>query len=64
MEGDRGDLIILYNDSGKAPSVVRNLRGELVFEDGRAAACLYCLALRRVHEPSDPRPQRRTRSEA
>ncbi|CAA2156781.1 hypothetical protein MBRA_02215 [Methylobacterium brachiatum] len=41
MEGDRGDLIILYNDSGKAPSVVRNLRGELVFEDGRAAACLY-----------------------
>jgi len=41
MDGDRGDLIILYNDSGKAPSVVRNLRGELVFEDGRAAACLY-----------------------
>lgn len=41
MEGDRGDLIILYNDSGKAPSVVRNLRGELVFEDGRAAACLF-----------------------
>lgn len=41
MEGERGDVIILYNDSGKAPSVVRNLRGELVFEDGRAAACLY-----------------------
>lgn len=41
IEGDRGDLIMLYNDSGKAPSVVRNLRGELVFEDGRAAACLY-----------------------
>jgi len=41
MEGGRGDLIVLYNDSGKAPSVVRNLRGELVFEDGRAAACLY-----------------------
>lgn len=41
IEGGRGDLIILYNDSGKAPSVVRNLRGELVFEDGRAAACLF-----------------------
>ncbi|GMA74808.1 hypothetical protein GCM10025880_12250 [Methylorubrum aminovorans] len=41
IEGERGDLIALYNDSGKAPSVVRNLRGELVFEDGRAAACLY-----------------------
>lgn len=41
MEGDRGDLLILYNDSGKAPSVVRNLRGELVFEDGRASACLF-----------------------
>lgn len=41
IEGERGDLIVLYNDSGKAPSVVRNLRGELVFEDGRAAACLY-----------------------
>ena len=32
---------MLYNDGGKAPSVVRNLRGELVFEDGRATACLY-----------------------
>ncbi len=41
LEGGRGDLIMLTNDSGKAPSVVRNLRGELVFEDGRAAACLY-----------------------
>ncbi|WP_289015460.1 peptidoglycan-binding domain-containing protein [uncultured Methylobacterium sp.] len=41
IEGGRGDLIVLYNDSGKAPSVVRNLRGELVFEDGRGAACLY-----------------------
>ncbi len=41
LEGGRGDLIMLVNDSGKAPSVVRNLRGELVFEDGRAAACLY-----------------------
>ncbi|MFK5595877.1 hypothetical protein ACFZ8E_02550 [Methylobacterium sp. HMF5984] len=41
IEGGRGDLIVLYNDSGKAPSVVRNLRGELVFEDGRAAACLF-----------------------
>ncbi|WP_156467599.1 peptidoglycan-binding protein [Methylobacterium sp. Leaf102] len=45
MEGGRGDLIVLYNDSGKAPSVVRNLRGELVFEDGRGAACLYHAAL-------------------
>ncbi len=41
IEGERGDLVVLYNDSGKAPSVVRNLRGELVFEDGRAVACLY-----------------------
>ena len=35
MEGRRGDLIILQNDSGKAPSVVCNLRGEPVFEDRR-----------------------------
>ncbi|MDP4022019.1 hypothetical protein Q8W71_05245 [Methylobacterium sp. NEAU 140] len=41
IEGERGDLIVLYNDGGKAPSVVRNLRGELVFDDGRAAACVY-----------------------
>ena len=41
LDGDRADLLVLYNDSGKAPSVVRNLRGELVFQDGRAVACFY-----------------------
>ncbi|MDP4027186.1 hypothetical protein Q8W71_31925 [Methylobacterium sp. NEAU 140] len=33
LDGDRGDLIVLYNDGGKAPSVVRNLSGDLVFEN-------------------------------
>ena len=41
LDGDRGDMLILYNDSRKAPSVVRNIRGELVFQDGRALACFY-----------------------
>ncbi len=63
LEGGRGDLIMLYNDSGKAPSVVRNLRGELVFEDGRAPpACITRTALGRVPQPPDPRPERRARA--
>ena len=33
-------MAVLYNSSGRAPSVVRNLRGELVFENGQAVACV------------------------
>ncbi len=53
---------MLYNDSGKAPSVVRNLRGELVFEEwtGRRvpvprAPCRTCSST------ADPRPRRGAR---
>lgn len=41
LAGGRGDLVILHNASGTAPSVARNLRGELVFADGKAAACVF-----------------------
>jgi hypothetical protein len=39
LEGGADDLLILYNDGGRAPSVVKNLRGDLVFETGRTVAC-------------------------
>lgn len=39
MSGAGGDLLLLYNDTGKAPSVVKNIRGDLVFETGRARFC-------------------------
>ena len=39
VEGDPLDILVLVNNTGRAPSVIRNLRGELVFEGGRAVAC-------------------------
>jgi hypothetical protein len=39
MSGAGGDLLLLYNDTGKAPSVVKDIRGDLVFEAGRARFC-------------------------
>lgn len=40
MEGDLGDWVLLFNSSGKAPNVVRNIRGEIVFDDATAKACV------------------------
>ena len=40
MEGDLGDWVFLFNASGKAPNVVRNIRGEIVFENGTAKTCV------------------------
>jgi hypothetical protein len=40
MERDLGDWVFLFNASGKAPNVVRNIRGEIVFEDGTAKTCV------------------------
>ncbi len=39
LEGDPDEIVVLYNDGGRAPSVIRNLRGELVFDAGRTTAC-------------------------
>lgn len=39
VQGDLDDIIVLVNDTGKAPSVVKNLRGDFVFESGKTAAC-------------------------
>jgi hypothetical protein len=39
IQGDPGDVIVLYNDSGKAPSVIKNMRGDLVFAADKTTAC-------------------------
>jgi hypothetical protein len=38
-EGPSDDVIIIFNDTGRAPSAVKNLRGEVVFEGSRTFAC-------------------------
>ena len=40
MEGDLGDLVFIYNASGKAPNVVRNIRGDIVFDNKTAKTCV------------------------
>lgn len=39
MEGGLNDIVVLYNDSGKAPSLVRNLKGDLVFQGSKSSVC-------------------------
>ncbi len=39
FEGPEDDILILHNDTGNAPSVVRNIKGDLVFESTRTIAC-------------------------
>ncbi|KLK91053.1 hypothetical protein AA309_22335 [Microvirga vignae] len=39
IEGDAADLLVLYNDSGKAPTLVRNLKGDLVFQGDKSGIC-------------------------
>jgi TonB family protein len=41
IEGDRGDIEILYNASPSAPNVVQNLRGDFVFAHNDANVCLF-----------------------
>jgi anti-sigma28 factor (negative regulator of flagellin synthesis) len=41
VEGDLDDVELLYNASPKAPSVARNLRGDFVFSENQARACLF-----------------------
>ncbi len=41
IDGDLKDIVLMFNTSAGAPHVVKNLRGELVFEGGRADACLF-----------------------
>ena len=39
--GALDDIVLLYNSSPKSPHVVRNLRGDIVFDGGVASACFY-----------------------
>jgi uncharacterized protein len=39
--GDLNDVVLLYNSSPQSPHAVRNLRGDLVFNDETAAVCFY-----------------------
>ena len=41
MEGDLGDVEILYNASPSAPHVAQNLRGDFVFAQNQASVCLF-----------------------
>jgi hypothetical protein len=41
VEGDLDDLELLYNASPKAPNVAQNLRGDFVFAQTQARACLF-----------------------
>ena len=38
--GELTDWVFVFNASGKAPHVVRNLRGDIVFEGGEADVCV------------------------
>ena len=46
LEGDLTDWVLVWNASGKAPHVARNLRGDIVFEDQQADACV-------LHPPAE-----------
>ena len=50
MEGDLGDWVLLFNSSGKAPNVARNIRGEIVFENGAAKACVLHPAQQKINQ--------------
>lgn len=39
IEGERSDILVLYNDSDKAPSLVKNLKGDLVFTGNKPSLC-------------------------
>lgn len=39
VEGASSDILVLYNDSGKAPSLVKNLKGDLVFAGNKPSIC-------------------------
>jgi peptidoglycan hydrolase-like protein with peptidoglycan-binding domain len=39
VEGDASDTLILFNDTGKAPSVIKNLHGDVIFDKPTVAAC-------------------------
>ncbi len=41
VEGDLGDVEILYNASPSAPHVAQNLRGDFVFAQNQASVCLF-----------------------
>jgi hypothetical protein len=40
LEGELTDWVLVFNASGKAPHVARNIRGDIVFEGQQADACV------------------------
>ena len=48
LDGDLGDILFLYNSSGEAPNVIRNLRGDIIFEKPFIAFD-HCIALTPMH---------------
>ena len=46
LEGDLTDWVLIWNASGKAPHVARNLRGDIVFDPPQADACV-------LHSPTE-----------
>jgi hypothetical protein len=52
LEGDLTDWVLLFNATGKAPHVVRNIRGDIVFEGRQADACVLHTPAGRI-EKSD-----------
>lgn len=41
VDGAGDDLVLMYVSAPSAPDVVRNLRGDIVFDHAKAVACLY-----------------------
>ena len=41
IDGDLDDVVLLYNASPNSPHVSKNLRGDIVFLEGQADACIF-----------------------
>jgi peptidoglycan hydrolase-like protein with peptidoglycan-binding domain len=39
LDGEPNEVLVLYNDTSKAPSLVKNLKGDFVFQGGRTSVC-------------------------
>lgn len=41
LEGNVDDVVFLYNSSGNSPHVLKNLKGDIVFEKSAADVCIF-----------------------
>jgi hypothetical protein len=41
LEGELGDVVLMFNTSSQAPNVARNLRGDIIFNQDRARTCWF-----------------------